>query len=181
VPSFTSGGGNVLYLVTCGAPPAGHLASVIVPLHEAGWDVCVIATPAALAWFDPDELAKLTGHPVRTSFRRPSDPEFAPLGDVVLVCPATFNTLNKWALGINDTVALGLLNEALGRQVPTYVVPWVNDALAAHPAYKQTLKGLDQPAVTIIKTTGDITTLPSEVAEQLAAPLADRGLMSRPG
>ena len=93
----------------------------------------------------------------------------------MLVCPATFNTLNKWALGINDTVALGLLNEALGRQVPTFVVPWVNDALAAHPAYEQTLKILDQAGITIIKTGGDITALPSQVGRHLPTPLADRG------
>jgi hypothetical protein len=29
----------------------------------------------------------------------------------VLVAPVTFNTVNQWAAGINDTLALGLLNE----------------------------------------------------------------------
>ena len=154
---------------------------MILPLQEAGWDVCGIATPAALAWFVSDDLAKLTGHPVRTNFRRPSDREFTPLGDAVLVCPATFNTLNKWALGIYDTVALGLLNEALGRQVPTFVVPWVNDALAAHPAYVQTVATLDQAAVTFIKPTGDMTALPSQVAQHLPAPLVDPELTRRLG
>jgi hypothetical protein len=32
----------------------------------------------------------------------------------VVVAPATFNTINKWALGIIDTLVLGILNEALG-------------------------------------------------------------------
>lgn len=53
----------------------------------------------------------------------------------MLVAPASFNTVNKIAAGINDNLALGLVNEALGASVPTGLVPWVNSALTAHPAY----------------------------------------------
>jgi Flavoprotein len=35
--------------------------------------------------------------------------------DAIIVAPATFNTINKWAVGISDTLALGLLTEAIGR------------------------------------------------------------------
>jgi phosphopantothenoylcysteine synthetase/decarboxylase len=150
MPSFGSATGNVLYLIACAAPPASHLPPLIMAAQETGWDVCLIATPSALAWFDADELAELTGHPVRSDFRRPTEAEIIPLGDAVLLVPGTFNTLNKWAAGINDTLALGLLNEALGREVPIVVLPWVNDALAAHPAYKRTLSTLQLPRVTFV-------------------------------
>jgi phosphopantothenoylcysteine decarboxylase len=36
---------------------------------------------------------------------------------------ATFNVINNWAQGINDTLALGILNEALGADVPVYAFP----------------------------------------------------------
>jgi flavoprotein len=36
-----------------------------------------------------------------------------------VVAPATFNTINKWAQGISDTLALGLLNEATGLGLPS--------------------------------------------------------------
>lgn len=36
-----------------------------------------------------------------------------PHADVILVAPATYNTINKWALGVTDNYALGILAEAL--------------------------------------------------------------------
>ena len=118
MPSFDAGPGNVLYLIVCAAPPAAQTAELVKAKQNEGWDVCVIATDMALDWFDPEQVEALTGHEVRHQFRKPGEPSFDPLGNAVLVAPATFNTINKWALGINDSLALGLLNEALGRGVP---------------------------------------------------------------
>jgi phosphopantothenoylcysteine synthetase/decarboxylase len=112
-------------------------------LRARGWDVCAITTPDALAWVDPERLAKAAGHPVRTKFRGPDDPEFAPRGDAILVAPASFNTINRSAAGINDNLALGLINEALGSPfVSVALVPWVNGSLNEHPAYGPSLDRL---------------------------------------
>jgi phosphopantothenoylcysteine decarboxylase len=126
VPSFGSGRGNVLYLIVCAAPPASETGRTVAAVQDTGWDVCVVATPAALAWIDPPPgIRKATGHPVRSQFRAPDEPEFARRGDAVLVAPATFNTINKVAVGLNDTLALGLINEAIGSQsTPIALVPW---------------------------------------------------------
>jgi phosphopantothenoylcysteine synthetase/decarboxylase len=171
MPSFGSATGNVLYLIASAAPPASHLPPLITAAQDAGWDVCLIATPSALPWLNPDELAELTGHPVRSDFRHPTEAEIIPLGDAVLLFPATFNTLNKWAAGINDTLALGLLNEALGRDVPVVVLPWVNDALAAHPVYKRTLSTLQLPRVTFVTApSSDARSAAREIARFLPYP-----------
>lgn len=62
----------------------------------------------------------------------------------MLVAPATFNTINKCAAGVNDSLALGLINEALGTpSVPLAVVPWVNPSLSSHPAYNASLGRLE--------------------------------------
>jgi phosphopantothenoylcysteine decarboxylase len=143
MPSFGSPEGNVAYLIVCAAPPAREVADTVGLLDAAGWRVCVVATPAALAWIDAAALAATTGCPVRSDFRGPDDPEFAPRGDAALVAPASFNTVNKWAAGINDTLALGLVNEALGLPtVPVALVPWVNSTLSRHPAYEASLDRL---------------------------------------
>jgi phosphopantothenoylcysteine synthetase/decarboxylase len=152
MPSFAPSPGNVLYLIVCAAPPAADTADVVKAKQADGWDVCVIATETALDWFDPDQIEALTGHEVRSQFRKPGAESFEPLGNAVLVSPATFNTINKWALGINDTVALGLLNEALGRQVPIEAKPYLNDALASHPAYRQALEVLSSLGVQVTAT-----------------------------
>jgi phosphopantothenoylcysteine synthetase/decarboxylase len=57
----------------------------------------------------------------------------------VVVAPATFNTVNKWAAGLADTLAVATLCEACGLGVPVAALPCVADALAAHPAYQDSL------------------------------------------
>src|SRR5262245_31382411 len=151
VPSSRSERGNVLYLIICAAPPARRSVDCAEMLRSRGWDVCAISTPSALAWVDTDRLAKVTGHPVRTDIREPDDPEFAPRGDALLVAPTSFNTINKCAAGINDNLAPGLINEALGSpSVPVALVPWVNGSLNEHPAYRPSLHRLRSADVHVV-------------------------------
>jgi phosphopantothenoylcysteine decarboxylase len=158
MPSFGSDRGDVLYLVVCAAPPAHEAKRTVASLQAAGWDVCVVATPAALAWIDAPSLGDATRRPVRSEFRLPEEPEFVPRGDAVLVAPATFNTINKAAAGVNDSLALGLINEALGTlSVPLALVPWVNASLSRHPAYSLSLARLkDSGAHAVVLKTSDI-------------------------
>jgi phosphopantothenoylcysteine synthetase/decarboxylase len=142
----------VLYLVVCGGQPADSLTDLVRALLGDGWDVCVITTPDGAKFVDVALLAELTGHPVRDTYKRPEDPDVLPSADVFAVAPATFNTINKWAAGISDTLALGLLNEALGLDVPILAVPWANAALASHPAYGRSLGLLSGVGVRLIST-----------------------------
>jgi phosphopantothenoylcysteine synthetase/decarboxylase len=68
----------------------------------------------------------------------------------MVVAPATFNTINKWAAGISDTLALGLLNEALGLGLPIVAVPIPNAALARHPAFHASVRFLRGSGVEVL-------------------------------
>jgi hypothetical protein len=140
----------VLYLVACGAYPAGQLPPFVRDAQAQGWDVCVIATPDGTKFIDNGNLAGLTGHPVRTRYKRPTEPDVLPAPDALVVAPATFNTINKWAQGISDTLALGLLNEAVGLGLPMIAVPWPNAALAAHPVFVRSVGTLREWGVTLL-------------------------------
>lgn len=125
------------YLVVCGAGPATDVATFIRLAHSEGWRICVLTTPAGAPFIDAAELEALTGYPVRTSYRNPGDPEPSwPLADAILVAPATINTICKWAAGIADNLALSILFECMGIDLPIVVAPNVNPALAAIPASK---------------------------------------------
>ena len=87
-------------------------------------------------------LAERTGHPVRHDYKLPSEPDVLPEPDAIVVAPATFNTLNKWAAGIADTLALGLLCEATGRGLPVVALPYLNAAQAEHPALAERIDRL---------------------------------------
>jgi phosphopantothenoylcysteine synthetase/decarboxylase len=132
----------VLYVVACGARPAGHLGELVRTLQAQGWEVCVVATPSALRFMDAAKLAEVTGHVVRHEYKQPDEPDVLPLADAMAVVPATFNTINKWAGGISDTLAVGLLNEAIGLGLPIVAVPTPNTALARHPAFVASIAAL---------------------------------------
>ncbi|NGO06797.1 flavoprotein [Streptomyces sp. HC44] len=131
-----------LYVVVCAAGVAEHVGELITLAQERNWEVGVIATPPATGFFDTVAVEAQTGRVIRSAWRSPGDPRPFPDPDAVVVAPATFNTINKWAAGIADTLALGTLCEAYGLGVPIAVLPCVGEALTAHPAYQESLKRL---------------------------------------
>ncbi|MFD2764279.1 flavoprotein [Micromonospora eburnea] len=139
----------MLALVVCAAPPVLRIGELIELLQEDGWTVCLTATPTAATWIDREALARQTGYPVRVDWRKPGEPEPHPPACAVAVVPATFNVINKWAQGINDTPALGILNEALGAELPIYAFPNVKRQLAMHPSYDRHLQLLQDAGVTV--------------------------------
>jgi phosphopantothenoylcysteine synthetase/decarboxylase len=143
-------GDPVLYIVVCGGRPAADLAAHVEQLRAAGWDTCVIATPSARKFVNTDRLADVSGHVVRYEFKQPDEPDVLAPPDVVIVAPATFNTINKWVAGISDTLALGLLNEGVGLGVPIIAVPFPNVALARHPAFRNSITTLRSWGVKVI-------------------------------
>jgi hypothetical protein len=69
-----------------------------------------------------------------------------------VVFPASFNTLNKWALGISDTLAVGLLSEYTGLQMPIVAVPCfkTGGGLDTNPAFKRSLRMLRRYGICIL-------------------------------
>ncbi|MER7965658.1 flavoprotein [Streptomyces ardesiacus] len=132
-----------LYVVVCAAGVADGVDGLIDAARERGWEVGVVATPVAMGgFFDVAAVEDRTGRPVRSAWRTPDDPRPFPAPDAVVVAPATFNTINKWAAGLADTLAVATLCEASGLGVPLAVLPCVADALASHPAYRESLARL---------------------------------------
>jgi phosphopantothenoylcysteine synthetase/decarboxylase len=140
----------VLYIVACGGYTAGQLDDFVRRRQANGWDVCVIATPSGLKFMDTASLSKLTGHVVRYDYKQPNEPDILPQADAVAVVPATFNTINKWAHGISDTLALGILHEAIGRGLPIVAVPTPNAALGSHPVFVASVATLRSWGVNVL-------------------------------
>ncbi|MEV0156148.1 flavoprotein [Micromonospora sp. NPDC050686] len=141
---------EVLYVIACGSPLARHVGRLVELAQQDDWDVCVVTTPDGAKFVDRAALARQTGHPVRTHYKNPGDPDVLPPADAMIVCPATVNTINKWAAGITDTLALGLLVEGQGRGLPVVAVPFTNAAMAAHPAFRAGLARLADWGTTVV-------------------------------
>ncbi|KAB8190231.1 flavoprotein [Nonomuraea phyllanthi] len=141
--------GKVLYIIVCAAGPAPDVGRLVTLAQDAGWTAQIIATPPALDFIDVAELERQTGRPVRSQYRKPHEPK-SPRADAIIVAPATYNTINKFALGIADTYALGLLAEAPGLGIPVVILPFVNIALAARAPFQRSVDQLRAEGVHVL-------------------------------
>jgi phosphopantothenoylcysteine decarboxylase len=140
----------VLYVVACAAPPAADVSQLVGLAQQRGWDVCVLTTPSGRRFTDTAALERQTGHPVRSEYKNPGEPDVLPDPDAVIVAPATVTTINKWAAGICDTLALGILVEAIGKRLPIVALPSTNAAHAAHPAFAENIARLRSWGVSVL-------------------------------
>ncbi|MEV2202149.1 flavoprotein [Streptomyces fradiae] len=143
---------RTLYLFCSAAPPVFDVARVIEEAQARGWDVCLGLTPSAARWLESslDGLAVLTGHPVRSEYKRPGDPDVWPPADAILFAPATANTINSWALGLTSVFTVGVVAEGMGKGIPIAAMPCVNAAYARHPQLDRSVETLRAAGVTVL-------------------------------
>ncbi len=119
---------------------SGGIAAYKTPLlvrllQKNGFDVKAVCTPAALTLVARQALCTVTGHPVYTDEPvRDADMdhiELAKWGELLLICPATANTIAKLAHGIADNLLTSL---ALSFRDRLIVAPAMNTAMWTNDA-----------------------------------------------
>lgn len=143
---------RVLYLFASAAPPVFDIAGVVERAQADGWEVCLGLTPTAARWLVDylPALQALTGHPVRSQYKLPGQPDVWPPATAVLFAPATFNTINSWALGLTSSFVVGFAAEAMGKGVPLVTMPCVNAAFLAHPQFPLSVAALRAAGVQVL-------------------------------
>ncbi|MFI8447995.1 flavoprotein [Streptomyces erythrochromogenes] len=161
---------RTLYLFGSAAPPVFDVAHVIEDAQARGWDVCLGLTPAAADWLEEglDGLAALTGHPVRSRYKRPGEPDVWPKADAILVAPATFNTVNAWAQGLTDRFVVGVVAEGIGKGIPMATMPCVNAAYVQHRAFERSVQDLREMGVRVLYGEGGF--VPNQPGEKRPYP-----------
>jgi phosphopantothenoylcysteine decarboxylase/phosphopantothenate--cysteine ligase len=132
---------------------------------KAGHAVRVIQTPVSQRFVGAASFAGLTGAPVlveeferdpaRGAFPDQPPPEHDPLShlelvrnaDVLLIAPASANTIAKLAHGLADNL---LTTAALAASCPVAVAPAMNNHMYEHPATQANLALLRERGVTVI-------------------------------
>ncbi|MFV2113664.1 flavoprotein [Micromonospora sp. LOL_025] len=145
-----------LQIVVCAAGPAADVTQLVTNATQQSWTTAVTATPSALDFIDAAAIERLTGYPVRSTYRSsPGTHRSLPATDALIIAPATYNSVNKIALGIADNYAMTTIAELIGRQVPTVVVPFVNAALANRAPFQRAVTNLRDERVRVILGTED--------------------------
>ena len=142
----------ILYLFGSAAPPVFDVASVIEDAQERGFDVCLGLTPTANHWLGDQlpALEALTGHPVRSEYKLPGEPDVWPKADVIAFAPATFNSVNSWALGLTHDFVIGVVAEGIGKRIPTVAMPCVNAAYVQHRQFERSVAELREMGVHVL-------------------------------
>jgi phosphopantothenoylcysteine synthetase/decarboxylase len=140
----------VAYLVLSGTTTAARAPELLAGLVGLGFpSVIALPTPNAARVISGRELGAVAGVTVVESYFdaaiRPSPPR-----GVVLFAPCSFNSLNKLAHGIADSLALSLAAEAIGRGTPVIVAPSLNQPLLDHPQARASLLRLPEWGVRVV-------------------------------
>lgn len=172
---------DVVYLVVSGTTTAARCPEILRGLVGLGFPtVIALPTPNASRVLARRDMAVVEGVTVVESYFDTAILPRPPHG-VVLFAPCSFNSLNKLAHGIADTLALSVVAEAIGRETPVIVAPSLNAPLLAHRQAQASLKTLPEWGVTIVPPADDGTgprLAPTDKLLDAVRPYAPKG--SRP-
>lgn len=145
---------KILFKIS-GSIAAYKSAYLISKLVQNEFEIKVVATESALKFIGKATLEGLTGHPVYTdSFADGEMMNHINLmkwADLIILCPASANTINKLANGIGDNLLTSLFL-VFDWSKPYLIVPAMNTNMFDHPATQNSLKRLTDWGVKILPT-----------------------------
>ena len=167
-------GKKILLGVTAGIA-AYKTANLVRLFIKSGAEVKVIMTPASKDFITPLTLSTLSKNPVSSTFYDKEDENeiwnnHVDLGlwaDMMLVAPATANTLSKMANGTCDNLVIATY---LSAKCPVYFAPAMDLDMYQHPSTKNSLEKLQHFGNILIPATSG----------ELASGLIGEGRMAEP-
>lgn len=145
---------KILFQLT-GSIACFKACSLISSLIKDGHDVQTVATKSALEFVGLATLEGLTGKACLTDMYAPGRPmdhiDLAREADLILLCPATANTLNKLANGIADDL-VGALFLANNFKKPYWIAPAMNTEMYQHPATQRSIAMLKEWGARVFDT-----------------------------
>jgi phosphopantothenoylcysteine decarboxylase/phosphopantothenate--cysteine ligase len=167
--------GKKILLGISGGIAAYKTATLVRLFIKAGAHVQVIMTPASKDFITPLTLSTLSKNPVHSSFYNENEEnetwnnhvEFGLWADLIIIAPATANTLSKMANGNCDNL---LIATYLSAKCPVYFAPAMDLDMYIHPSTLDSFSKLKQFGNTMI---------PAESGE-LASGLLGEGRMAEP-
>lgn len=134
-----------------GGIAAYKAVEVLRGLSEAGCDVTVVPTPAALEFVGAPTWAALSGHPVATSVwsdvHRVPHVRLGQTADLVIVAPATADLMARAAAGLADDL---LTSTLLTARCPVLLAPAMHTEMWEHAATRANVATLRARGVLVL-------------------------------
>ncbi|NEU07050.1 bifunctional phosphopantothenoylcysteine decarboxylase/phosphopantothenate--cysteine ligase CoaBC [Flavihumibacter sp. R14] len=163
---------NIL-LGVCGSIAAYKSASLTRLLVKAGANVKVVMTKDAASFITPLTLATLSKNPVQIEYFKPDTGEWnnhvesGLWADLMIIAPASANTLAKLAAGICDNLLTAIY---LSARCPVFYAPAMDLDMWKHPATQSNVSKLNEYGNIIL----------SPAFGELASGLIGEGRMAEP-
>ena len=141
-------------LGVCGGIAAYKAAELVRLLDKQGDEVRVVMTESATRFVTPLTFQALSGHSVRTELLTAEAENgmdhisLARWADILLIAPATANSIAKYAHGLADDLLSTLY---LAAQCPVYIAPAMNQAMWHKTVTQRNIASLKSDGVIIIE------------------------------
>ncbi|HNP48456.1 MAG TPA: bifunctional phosphopantothenoylcysteine decarboxylase/phosphopantothenate--cysteine ligase CoaBC [Bacteroidia bacterium] len=165
--------GKKIVLGVTGSIAAYKSALLVRLLVKAGAEVKVVMTSSAKDFITPLTLSTLSKHPVHSDYFEASTGnwnnhvELGLWADMMLIAPASANTLAKMANGICDNLLLAIY---LSAKCPVVIAPAMDLDMWKHPSTQRNIQQLKKDGVHLI----------APADGELASGLSGEGRMEEP-
>jgi phosphopantothenoylcysteine decarboxylase/phosphopantothenate--cysteine ligase len=147
--------GKSIILCVTGSVAAVKSPEIARELMRHGAEVYPVMTASAQKIINPNLLEWATGNSVITELTGKVE-HVALAGDhqwkadLVLVAPATANTISKIACGIDDTPVTSVVSTAFGSDIPIIIVPAMHESMYKHPIIAENIEKLKSLGVEFV-------------------------------
>jgi phosphopantothenoylcysteine decarboxylase/phosphopantothenate--cysteine ligase len=147
-------GKNVVLCIT-GSVAAVQCPEIARTLMRHGAEVFAVMSPMAQKIIHPYLMEWATGNAVVTELTGKIEHvalvgEQPKKADLVVVAPATANTISKIACGIDDTPVTSVVSTAFGSNVPLIIVPAMHQSMYEHPILAENIRKLNSLGVEFV-------------------------------
>jgi len=137
------------HIVLCitGSVAAVQSSEIARTLMRHGAEVFAVMSPMAQKIVHPYLMEWATGNAVVTELTGKIEHvalvgEHPKKADLVLIAPATANTISKIACGIDDTTVTSVVSTAFGSNTPIIIVPAMHESMYNHPILTENIEKL---------------------------------------
>ena len=147
--------GKKIVLCVTGSVAAVRSSEIARELMRHGAEVFAVMSQMAQKIVHPYLMEWATGNPVVTELTGKIEHvaltgECKEKADLVLVAPATANTISKIACGIDDTPVTSVVSTAFGSEIPMIVVPAMHESMYRHPVLMENTEKLETLGVEFV-------------------------------
>ena len=147
--------GKKITLCVTGSVAAVECVALSRQLMRHGAEIYTVMSEMGTKIIHPYLLEWATGNPVITQLT--GKIEHITLAgkheghvDLVLVAPATANTIGKVANGIDDTPVTTIVSSAIGAKIPVVIVPAMHESMYDHPAVIENIEKLKSMGIGVV-------------------------------